>query len=75
MDPELGSNESMTQLEKSRPVEGGGGLYTEGVSGANKAIPTGRGRVCLDTDLEDLENKEEKIKLDKGLHQYGGTCP
>ena len=65
----------MTQLEKSRPVEGGGGLYTEGVSGANKAIPTGRGRVCLDTDLEDLENKEEKIKLDKGLHQYGGTCP
>lgn len=56
-------------------MEGGGGLYTEGVSGANKAIPTGRGRVCLDTDLEDLENKEEKIKLDKGLHQYGGTCP
>ena len=28
-----------------------------------------------DTDLDDIENKEEKIKLDKGLHQYGGTCP
>lgn len=67
----------MTQLEKSRPPKGGEGLYTEGASGANKAIPTGRDRICLDIDLEDTEKKkkEEKIKLDKGLHQYGGTCP
>ena len=52
----------MTQLEKSRPPKGGEGLYTEGASGANKAIPTGRDRICLDIDLEDTEKKKKKRK-------------